>query len=155
MPELEKRLNEKAGLSAEDFVPVLPIDVALPVSHVTEKLLSDLEILEPFGNGNPKPVFAEQHFRVLRAAKRGRNQNVLVMKVANASGAQIDAICFQGIDELEQLICEEWGEKELLKLYAGKENEIDIGLAYYPSINEYGGFRTMQIVVTDFCRIGK
>lgn len=155
LPELEKRLNEKAGLSAEDFVPVLPIDVALPVSHVTEKLLSDLEILEPFGNGNPKPVFAEQHFRVLRAAKRGRNQNVLVMKVANASGAQIDAICFQGIDELEQLICEEWGEKELLKLYAGKENEIDIGLAYYPSINEYGGFRTMQIVVTDFCRIGK
>lgn len=155
LPELERRLNEKAGLSAEDFVPVLPIDVALPVSHVTEKLLSDLEILEPFGNGNPKPVFAEQHFRVLRAAKRGRNQNVLVMKVANASGAQIDAICFQGIDELEQLICEEWGEKELLKLYAGKENEIDIGLAYYPSINEYGGFRTMQIVVTDFCRIGK
>lgn len=155
LPELERRLNEKAGLSAEDFVPVLPIDVALPVSHVTEKLLSDLEILEPFGNGNPKPVFAEQHFRILRAAKRGRNQNVLVMKVANASGAQIDAICFQGIDELEQLICEEWGEKELLKLYAGKENEIDIGLAYYPSINEYGGFRTMQIVVTDFCRIGK
>lgn len=155
LPELERRLNEKAGLSAEDFVPVLPIDVALPVSHVTEKLLSDLEILEPFGNGNPKPVFAEQHFRILRAAKRGRNQNVLVMKVANASGAQIDAICFQGIDELEQLICEEWGEQELLKMYDGKKNEIDIGLAYYPSVNEYGGFRTMQIVVTDFCRIGK
>lgn len=155
LPELERRLNETAGLSADDFVPVLPIDVALPVSHVTEKLLSDLEILEPFGNGNPKPVFAEQHFRILRATKRGRNQNVLVMKVANASGAQIDAICFQGIDELEQLICEEWGEQELLNVYAGKENEIDIGLAYYPSVNEYGGFRTMQIVVTDFCRIGK
>lgn len=155
LPELDRRLNENAGLREEDFIPVLSIDVALPVGYVTEKLLSDLELLEPFGNGNPKPVFAEQHFRIVRAAKRGKNQNVLALKVKNASGSVIDAICFQGTREMEQLICEEWGEGELEKMYAGEENEIDLGLAYYPSVNEYGGFRTMEIIVTDFCRVGK
>lgn len=153
MPELERRLNEKAGLQPEDFVPVLNIDVPLPVGYISEKLIEDLETLEPFGCGNPKPVFAEQHFRILRAAKRGRHANVLTMKVANETGTVIDAICFDDIDGFEKLICQEWGAAELEKLYAGEENAVDIGLAYYPSLNEYGGFRTLQIVVTDFCRI--
>ncbi len=75
------------------------------------------------------------------------------MKVANTAGTVIDAVCFRNIGELEQLICEEWGEEELEKLYQGKPNQIDLGLAYYPSVDEYGGFRSLQIVVTDFCRI--
>ncbi len=153
LPELERRLNEKAGLQPEDFIPVLNIDVPLPVGHVSEKLITDLEALEPFGCGNPKPVFAEQHFRILRAARRGKRANVLTMKVANETGTTIDAICFDDIDGFEKLIRQEWGDEELEKLYAGKENAVDIGLAYYPSVNEYGGFRTLQIVVTDFCRI--
>ena len=153
LPELERRLNQQSGLSPEDFVPVLDIDVPLPVGYITESLIRDLEVLEPFGNGNPKPVFAEQHFRLLRAAKLGKNKNVLRMKVANASGSVIDAICFRNIEELEQLICDEWGEGELKKLYDGRENSIDLGFAYYPSVDEYGGFRTLQIIVTDFCRI--
>ena len=69
------------------------------------------------------------------------------------TGTVIDAICFDDIDGFEKLICQEWGAAELEKLYAGEENAVDIGLAYYPSLNEYGGFRTLQIVVTDFCRI--
>lgn len=153
LPELERRLNENSGLGEEDFVPVLNIDVPLPVGRITEKMIQDLEILEPFGNGNPKPVFAEQHFKILRATRRGRNANVLIMKVANAEGTVMDAVYFENIEAFEKLICEEWGGEELKKMYAGKENAIDLGLAYYPSINEYGGIRTIQIIVTDFCRI--
>lgn len=153
LPELERRLNENAGLRPEDFVPVLNIDAALPVGYLSERLLTDLELLEPFGNGNPKPVFAEQHFRLLRAVKRGRNQNVLSLKVANASGDVIDAVCFDDVEGFERLICDEWGAGELEKLYAGRENDIDLGLAYYPSVDEYGGFRKIQIIITDFCRI--
>ncbi len=109
--------------------------------------------MEPFGNGNPKPVFAEQHFRLLRAIKRGKNQNVLILKVANASGTVMDAVCFNDIEGMEALICDEWGAEELKKLYAGKENRIDLGLAYYPAVDEYGGRRTLQIIITDYCRI--
>lgn len=153
LPELERRLNENSGLGEEDFVPVLNIDVPLPVGRITEKMIQDLEILEPFGNGNPKPVFAEQHFKILRATRRGRNANVLIMKVANAEGTVMDAVYFENIEAFEKLICDEWSGEELKKMYAGKENAIDLGLAYYPSINEYGGIRTIQIIVTDFCRI--
>lgn len=153
LPELERRLNEHAGLRPEDFIPVLNIDAALPVGRLSERLLADLERMEPFGNGNPKPVFAEQHFRLLRAVKRGRNQNVLSLKVANAAGDVADAVCFDDVEGFEQLICDEWGAGELEKLYAGRDNEIDLGLAYYPSVDEYGGFRRIQIIITDFCRI--
>lgn len=153
LPELERRLNENSGLCEKDFVPVLNIDVPLPVGHVSEGLIRDLEILEPFGNGNPKPVFAEQHFRILRARRLGKNANVLKMKVANTAGAVIDAVYFDEIELFEAVICDEWGQEELEKMYAGEENAVDLGLAYYPSVNEYGGMRTLQIVVTDFCRI--
>ncbi|MCM1245249.1 MAG: single-stranded-DNA-specific exonuclease RecJ [Roseburia sp.] len=153
LPELERRLNENSELCEKDFVPVLNIDVPLPVGHVSEGLIRDLEILEPFGNGNPKPVFAEQHFRILRARRLGKNANVLKMKVANTAGAVIDAVYFDEIEPFEAIICDEWGQEELEKMYAGEENAVDLGLAYYPSVNEYGGMRTLQIVVTDFCRI--
>lgn len=153
LPELERRLNEQSGLSPQDFVPLLNIDVPLPIGNISEKLIGDLDILEPFGNGNPKPVFAEQHFRLLSARKYGKNKNVLALKVANRAGAVIKAVCFRNIDELEQLICDEWGEGELRKMYEGKENRIDLGFAYYPSVDEYGGMRSLQIIITDFCRI--
>ncbi len=153
LPELEQRLNQEAGLTEEDFYPILDIDVALPLGRITESLILDLEKLEPFGTGNPKPVFAEQHFRILRAIRRGKFKNVLSMKVANHEGTVMDAICFDGVEEWEKLICDEWGEAELQKVYNGVDNQVDLGLAYYPSINEYGGFRTLQIVVTDFCRV--
>ncbi len=154
LPELERRLNANHGLTEQDFLPVLDIDVALPIGKITEQLIQDLEKLEPFGNGNPKPVFAEQHFRILRAAKKGKMQNVLSMKVANQSGTVMDAISFERIEEWEQLIRDEWGDDELKKVYAGQENQVDLGLAYYPSINEFGGYRTLQLVITDFCKIG-
>lgn len=153
LPELERRLNEQSGLSPQDFVPLLNIDVPLPIGNISEKLIGDLDILEPFGNGNPKPVFAEQHFRLLSARKYGKDKNVLALKVANRAGAVIKAVCFRNIDELEQLICDEWGEGELRKMYEGKENRIDLGFAYYPSVDEYGGMRSLQIIITDFCRI--
>lgn len=153
LPELERRLNEKSGLSPQDFIPLLNIDVPLPIGNISAELIEDLEILEPFGNGNTKPVFAEQHFRLLHARKYGKNKNVLSLKVANRAGAVMKAVCFREIDELEQLICDEWGEEELRKLYAGKENRIDLGLAYYPSVDEYGGIRSLQIIITDFCRV--
>lgn len=153
LSELERRLNAEAGLTDEAFIPVLNIDAAMPVGYITDALIEDLEKLEPFGNGNPKPVFAEQHFRILRAAKRGKNANVLSMRVANCQGTVMDAVCFDRIEELEALICREWGEEELANMYAGRENAVDLGFAYFPSINEYGGMRTIQITVTDFCRI--
>lgn len=153
LPELERRLNENSGLTEEDFVPAVRIDVPLPVGRLTEELVRDLEKLEPFGAGNPKPIFAEQHFKILWAKKRGRDWKVLALRVANEAGSVIQAVYFGDVGEFDRLVCEEWGEDELRRVYAGKENAVDLGLAYYPSVNEYRGNRSIEIVIKDFCRI--
>ncbi len=151
--ELKARLNANSGLVEDDFVPVLEIDYPLPVQYITEKMIEELDILEPFGTGNPKPVFAEQHFKVLRAAVRGASRNVLSLRVANASGKSVDAVYFGNITEFEDFIKEEWGESELHALYEGKINNVDLGLAFYPDINEFRGVKNIQLIIQDFCRV--
>jgi len=133
LPELERRLNAEAGLTQADFVPELWIDVAMPVQYISIPLIEELQTLEPFGVGNPKPVFAEQHFHILEASRLGKNRNVLSMKVANEKGYVIKAVYFGDIDVFEEFVCEIWGDSELQKMYQKQPNEIDIGFAYYPS----------------------
>lgn len=74
LPELERRLNENSALTEEDFCPVVHIDAAMPVGFVTEQLIRELSRMEPFGVGNPRPVFAEQHFRILAGFRLGREK---------------------------------------------------------------------------------
>lgn len=153
LPELERRLCEAAGLTEEDFCPVVRIDAAMPVGFVTEQLLEGLSQMEPFGVGNPKPVFAEQHFRILRGQRLGREKGVLKLRVENHSGSQCDAIMFRGADDFDTFVREEWGEGELLRMYEGKENRLDVAFTYYPEKNEYRGRCTIQIQIIGYCRV--
>lgn len=153
LPELERRLCEAAGLTEEDFCPVVRIDAAMPVGFVTEQLIEGLSQMEPFGVGNPKPVFAEQHFRILRGQRLGREKGVLKLRVENHSGSQCDAIMFRGADDFDAFVREEWGEGELLRMYEGKENRLDVAFTYYPEKNEYRGRCTIQIQIIGYCRV--
>lgn len=153
LPELERRLCESAGLSEEDFCPVVRIDAAMPVGYVTERLIQGLAQMEPFGVGNPKPIFAEQHFRVLRGQRLGKEKNVLKLRVENLKGSQCDAIMFRGADDFDAFVREEWGEGELTRMYEGKENRLDVALTYYPELNEYRGRCTIQIQIIGYCRV--
>lgn len=152
--ELRRRLNEHSTLTDEDFRPVVNIDAAMPIGYATERLVEEFSLMEPFGVGNPKPLFAEQHFRILRGQLLGREKNVLKMKVQNLIGNQCDALMFHGVEEFEQFIIENFGERELARMYEGRENDIDIAFTYFPDINEFRGNRTIQIQVCGYCRIG-
>ena len=90
LPELEKRLNENCVLTEEDFRPVVRIDAPMPIGYITETLLSEIEQMEPFGVGNPKPIFAEQHFRILSGRKFGVEGTVLKLQVQNDVGNPAD-----------------------------------------------------------------
>ena len=150
---LKQRLNEKCKLTEEDFVPIVPIDIALPIGYIHDEFLKELEKMEPLGKGNVKPVFAEQHFRILRAAKRGKENNVLVMNVENEQGTRMDALLFDDVDGFEAFIEEEFGGEELEKMYHGKANNVDVAFTYYPSVNEYNGMRNFQIIISNFCHV--
>ncbi|MBP3703438.1 MAG: single-stranded-DNA-specific exonuclease RecJ [Lachnospiraceae bacterium] len=151
--KLRQQLNENCGLTEEDFIPTVQIDIALPVNYISDNFLTELEKMEPMGKGNPRPVFAEQHFRILRAVKRGQKKNVLAMNVENERGAKIEALIFEEIEAFETFIIEEFGRTELEKMYRGEENKIDVAFTYFPSVNEYNGFRSFQIKVGGYCRI--
>lgn len=155
LPELERRLNEAAELTEEDFCPVVRIDAAMPVGFVTEHLVEEFARLEPFGVANPKPVFAEQHFRIISGRRLGKERNVLKLKVQNEKGSRIDAVLFRDIDAFEAFVCEQWGKKELDRMYEGRENELDIAFTYYPLLNEYNGMKTVQIQIISYCRVAR
>lgn len=150
---LRKRLNENAMLTEEDFTPIIPIDVPMPIQFADEAFIESLELLEPFGKANPKPLFAEQHFKILKASVLGKNRNVLKMQVMNRDGIVMDAIYFGAIQDLLDFIQEEFGQHQLEAVQKGRQNNIDLAFTYYPSVNEYMGTRTLQIVVQNYCRI--
>ncbi len=155
LPELERRLNEDSGLTEEDFCPVVHIDAPMPVGYVTEQLIRDLSRMEPFGVGNPKPVFAEQHFRILAGYRLGREKNILKLRVKNDRGNTCDAMLFRGAEEFDRFVVQEWGETELKRMYEGKENYLDVAFTYYPSVNEYQGIKKIQIQIVGYCRIAR
>lgn len=153
LPELEQRLNENVTLTEEDFRPVVHIDAPMPVGYVTERLIEDFGKMEPFGVGNPKPVFAEQHFRILRGQRLGKEKNVLKLRVENDKGNQCDALYFGNVEEFENFVREEWNEAELARMYGGRENKLDVAFTYFPMVNEFRGMRSIQIQIFSFCHV--
>lgn len=153
IPILARRLNEQSGLAEEDFLPVVHIDAPMPIGYATKGLLESFEYMEPFGVGNPKPIFAEQHFRIRHGWRLGKEKNVLKLRVENDIGSCCDALLFRQIDEFEAFVREHWGEKELNRMYEGRENDIDVAFTYFPELNEYQGVQSIQIQITGFCHI--
>ncbi|MDO5422914.1 MAG: single-stranded-DNA-specific exonuclease RecJ [Eubacteriales bacterium] len=149
-PVLRKRLNEQATLTAEDLMQKILIDVPMPIDYITEKLIGELSVLEPFGKGNTKPVFAEKDLRLLNAKILGQNQNVLKMQVMNASGMVRDALYFGDIAGFRSYVAEKFGPSEAEKLFQGRENAVTLSMTYYPSVNEFRDRRTIQIVVQNY-----
>lgn len=127
-------INELAELSEEDMLPKVSIDMQLPLPYVTEKLVSELELLEPFGKGNTKPLFAEKKLKVISPKIIGKNQNVLKFRVQDQRGGQMEAIYF--------------GDASACMEYMKGRQEMSF--TFYPSINEYMGNRTLQITVTNY-----
>lgn len=150
---LRQRINKNTSLNAADLVPVVHIDVPMPVDYVSEGFIQELELLEPFGKGNSKPLFAEKHFHILRASILGKNHNTLKMKVKNDGGVTIEALYFGDIPAFDNYVEHCFGADARNRMYAGLSNPVDLAFTYYPSINEYGGRRTLQIIIQNFQRI--
>lgn len=145
-----RQINERCSLEEEDFIPKVAIDVPMPIDYLTEELICQLEILEPFGKGNSKPLFAEKNLKLLEGRILGKNRNVLKLKVENEAGTVMDALYFGELQNFEDYIKEKFGETELNRLYLEKSSRINLSCTYYPSINEYRGIKTLQIVIQNY-----
>lgn len=148
--EMRRRLNENCTMTEEDMAEKIMVDVPMPINYIREPLVEELSVLEPFGNGNEKPLFAERHLKLLSARILGKNANVLKLQVANATGCTMEALYFGIPDNILSYLTDKYGKNEVQKLLWGKVNQIEMDLTYYPSINEYQGRRTLQIVIKNF-----
>lgn len=145
-----KRLNDNCMLTEKDMTEKVVIDMELPFSNVTESFVAELSLLEPFGKGNTKPVFAGRGISLIRGRILGKNKNVLKMKVSDAGGTEIDAMYFGDIAQFEQTLDGKFGEGSFKGLLMGRGRQMNISVTYYPDINEYMGRSTPQIVITHY-----
>ena len=130
-----KRLNENCTLTEEDLRPKIVIDVPMPVSYISRELVEQLSLLEPFGKGNVKPLFAQKNLSVLNLRIFGKNHNVAKMKLTDGSGTSVDAVYF--------------GEAEKFVEFVKSHERISV--TYYPEINSYQGRETLQAVIRNYC----
>ncbi len=144
-------LNEHTTLTEEDFIPKITIDVSMPIGYITEKLIREFSVLEPFGKGNEKPLFAEKNLSILNMKILGRNRNVLKMQVRSQSGTVMDALYFGDLEQILDYIREKFGETEYEKCFQGRQNAVVLSVIYYPSLNEYQGRTSIQIIVSHYC----
>lgn len=145
--EFRRRINEVSTLTEEDFIPKIAIDVPMPLEYVNMGLIEQLSVLEPFGKGNEKPIFADKDVDIISAKIIGKNQNVLKMRVRLRNYTELDALYFGDIDAILNHIEEKFGKAELEALMSGDENSVKLSIIYYPDINEYQGRRSIQIMV--------
>lgn len=132
--KFRQALNDNAGLTEEDFIPKIWIDAAMPIEYVSEPLIQELKMLEPFGQGNEKPQFAQKGMRIRAARVVGRNRNAVKLSMVTPGGQAVDGILFtEGEPFMEEM---------------GARREMDV--IYYPEINEYNGNRTIQMVVKEY-----
>lgn len=148
---LRYELNTRCPLSAQDLAPVVKIDVVMPLGYITKAFVDQLELLEPFGKGNTKPVFAERHFKVINGAILGKNHNVLKMTVCDERHTMMEAMYFGDIEAFNDFIAGKYGKDAVEAMYMGHAGNIDVAFTYYPSVNEYRGRQKLQIVVQNYC----
>ena len=133
--KFREQLNQKCTLTEEDLRPKIVIDVAMPISYITKELLEQISLLEPFGKGNVKPIFAQKGLRVLDSNIIGKNKNVVKLKLLDPQGAIIEGIYFGEADDFMNYI----REKD------------SISVTYYPEINRFRGRESLQIIIQNYC----
>lgn len=147
---LRRMLNEFCTLTEQDMAEKVSIDMEMPFSCVTEKLVSELELLEPFGKGNTKPVFAARNVFVLEGRILGKNHNVLKLRVRDSADTSIEAMFFGDIDRFFGYLEERFGAGAGKRVLGGRADGMKISVTYYPGINKYQGRRSPQIVITHY-----
>lgn len=150
LEQFRKEINEKSGITPEDLNEKIAIDMQLPFECVNEKFIGELAVLEPFGKGNARPVFAERQVQVESARILGKNKNVLKLQVRDLHGTRMDAMYFGDVNTFVEYVREKFGDIACECLLRGHGHGIVMAFTYYPDINEYQGVRTPQIVIQNY-----
>ncbi|MGC6176802.1 single-stranded-DNA-specific exonuclease RecJ [Lacrimispora sp. 38-1] len=132
--EFRRALNEHAELTEEDFVKKVWIDVPMPLEYISEPLIEELDLLEPYGQGNEKPLFAQKDLSIRSVRVLGKNRNVVKFSLATKAGTPMDGLLFEDGDSFVEEL--------------GDSRQLDV--VYYPAVNEYNGNKSLQIIIKNY-----
>ena len=147
---LRRAMNEKTTLTEDDLIPKLYIDAQVPIETINLSMAQEISVLEPYGKGNSKPVFADKNVAVRRATVIGANKNVIRLKLSKKTGKDIDAIYFGNILDFDSYIVDKFGENEKNLMYEGKNNNVVLDLAFNIDINQYNNIKSVQLILQNF-----
>ena len=153
--EFRESLNRNCQLSDDDLIEKIVIDVPMPLSYLHMDFVKQLRVLEPFGNGNPKPVFAQKNIRILQGRILGKNGNVGKYRIQDGQGNFYEMIHFGDLEKWHAFLAQAFGESEKERLYREGSRQIVISMIYYPDINVYQGRESLQIVMQDYAQSEK
>ena len=149
LQRFSEALNVDAGLGDADLTEKICIDVPMPLTYISEKLVTQLAVLEPCGNGNEKPVFADRQLTARCATYIGKDRNMLKLQLLCGNGC-MDALYFGDAEEFLDYYRQKYGEEQVRALLCGQPQQIRFAFIYYPQLNRYQGRSTLQIVITHY-----
>lgn len=150
IPLFAKEINDQCTLTEADFVKKVTIDVPMPPSYITTDLIKQFSVLEPFGVGNPKPIFAFQGLIFLTCKIFGKNNNVGKFRVVDNENNYFNVIYFGDLEPFFEYISQKEGEQVCARFQNGETCKIPLSIIYYPDINEYGGRQTIQLIMNSY-----
>ena len=147
---LRKKLNEVTTLTKEDCIEKVYIDVPMPIGYINERLIEQLDLLEPFGKGNSKPLFAQKSLQIVQMRILGKNKNVLKIQLKSEDGYHIDGLYFGDVSSFTEQAIIYYGQETVDQAFQGRQNEIKMNVIYYPNCNEFQGQKTLQIFIENY-----
>lgn len=146
-------INANCTLTEDDFEEKILIDVPMPMGYVNYRLIEQLEVLEPFGNGNEKPVFAQKNIVFKKGYRMGKKQNMARFEVLDEEEQSFTLVMFRGVERLEEYVDDKFGagtSRQLFEASGMNGNELVMDIIYYPSLNEFRGRSSIQFLLQDF-----
>lgn len=148
-----KAINDNCMLTKEDFEEKITIDVPMPFSYVTEEFINGLDVLEPFGAANEKPVFAQKNIRFIKGYIMGKNKNMGRFDVVDNNGYCYSMVCFRNLEKWIAYTEAKVGKKQVEQLFSTglhQNDAIIMDVIYYPNINEFRGKTSVQFILQDY-----
>ena len=136
-------LNRNCTLGEADFYEKVSIDAVMPMAYGSLELARELEALEPFGVGNPKPLFAEKDACIVGAKRMGKQGNMLKLRVKTGFGGYEELVYFGNGDAFLECFRSKYGESAVQELFAG-EAHYPMSVAYSIGVNSYMGKESKQ-----------